>query len=241
MPSLKSIFLTKLSIFFLLFLQNIHCQANVPQLLVADSLFQQRSYKEAMKIYQENYQGGIYSPSMLLKMAFISEGIGDKENATLYLSKYYDLSPNQQTITKIKSLTGQSELEGYQVSDGMRFVLFLVEYKEIIVGALTLSLVISLIFLWTKGNRLTEARFYWPSVILITLIFVTNNFLKAQNAALVTNSPTMIVSKPSAGGEMIDLVEPGHRVKIKASKDIWYEVEWKEKIAYIRKDNVTRL
>jgi hypothetical protein len=241
MPSLKSIFLTKLSIFFLLFLQSIHCQANVPQLLVADSLFQQRSYKEAMKIYQENYHVGIYSPSMLLKMAFISEGIGDKENATLYLSKYYDLSPNQQTITKIKSLTGQSELEGYQVSDGMRFVLFLVEYKEIIVGALTLFLVISLIFLWTKGNRLTEARFYWPSVILITLIFVTNNFLKAQNAALVTNSPTMIVSKPSAGGEMIDLVEPGHRVKIKASKDIWYEVEWKEKIAYIRKDNVTRL
>ncbi len=241
MPSLKSIFLAKLSIFFLLFLQSIHCQANVPQLLVADSLFQQRSYQEAMAIYQTNYQSGIYSPSMLLKMAFISEGIGDKENATLYLSKYYDLSPNPQTITKIKSLTGQSELVGYEVSDGMRFILFLVEFREVIVGALTLILIISLIFLWSKGNKLTEARFYWPSVILITLIFATNNFLKAQNAALVTKSPTLIVSEPSAGGELIDLVEPGHRVKIKASKDIWYEVEWKEKIAYIRKDNVTRL
>lgn len=204
-------------------------------------MFQQRSYKEAMEIYHMNYQLGIYSPSMLLKMAFISEGIGDNENATLYLSKYYDLSPNPQTITKIKSLTGQSELVGYEVSDGMRFVLFLVEFKEIIVGALTLSLIITLIFLWSKGNKLTEARFYWPSVILIALIFITNNFLKAQNTALVTNSPTMIVSKPSAGGEMVDLVEPGHRVKIRSSKDIWYEVEWKDKIAYIRKDNVTRL
>ena len=194
-----------------------------------------------MEIYHMNYQLGIYSPSMLLKMAFISEGIGDNENATLYLSKYYDLSPNPQTITKIKSLTGQSELVGYEVSDGMRFVLFLVEFKEIIVGALTLSLIITLIFLWSKGNKLTEARFYWPSVILIALIFITNNFLKAQNTALVTNSPTMIVSKPSAGGEMVDLVEPGHRVKIRSSKDIWYEVEWKDKIAYIRKDNVTRL
>lgn len=241
MPSFKSIFLAKLSIFFFLFLQSIHCQANVPQLIVADSLFQQRSYKEAMEIYHMNYQLGIYSPSMLLKMAFISEGIGDNENATLYLSKYYDLSPNPQTITKIKSLTGQSELVGYEVSDGMRFVLFLVEFKEIIVGALTLSLIITLIFLWSKGNKLTEARFYWPSVILIALIFITNNFLKAQNTALVTNSPTMIVSKPSAGGEMVDLVEPGHRVKIRSSKDIWYEVEWKDKIAYIRKDNVTRL
>lgn len=241
MPNPKSIFLTKLSLFFLLLLQSIHCQANVPQLLVADSLFAQRSYKEALEIYQLNYQLGVYSPSMLLKMAFITEGIGDKENATLYLSKYYDLSPNPQTITKIKSLTGQSELVGYEVSDAMRFVLFLVEFKEIIVGGLTLTLVISLIFLWSKGNKLTEARFYWPSVMLISFIFVANNFLKSQNAALVTKSPTLIVSKPSAGGEMVDMVEPGHRVKILASKDIWYEVEWKEKIAYIRKDNVTRL
>lgn len=241
MPSLKSIFLTKLSIFFFLLLQSIHCQANVPQLLVADSLFAQRSYKEALEIYQLNYHLGIYSPSMLLKMAFITEGIGDKENATLYLSKYYDLSPNPQTITKIKTLTGQSELVGYEVSDGMRFVLFLVEFKEIIVGALTLTLIISLIFLWSKGNKLTEARFYWPSILLIALIFVANNFLKTQNAALVTKSPTLIVSQPSAGGEKVDMVEPGHRVKIRSSKDIWYEVEWKEKIAYIRKDNVTRL
>ena len=194
-----------------------------------------------MEVYQLNYQLGIYSPSMLLKMAFISEGIGDNENATLYLSKYYDLSPNPQTITKIKSLTGQSELIGYEVSDGMRFVLFLVEYKEIIVGALTLVLIMSLIFLWSKGKKLTEARFYWPSVILITVIFATNNFLEAPSAALVTKSPTMIVSEPSAGGELVDLVEPGHRVKIRASKDIWYEVEWKEKTAYIRKDNVARL
>jgi hypothetical protein len=241
MPSLKSIFLTKVSIFFFVLLQSIHCQANVPKLLVADSLFAQRSYKEALEIYQTNYLLGIYSPSMLLKMAFITEGIGDKENATLYLSKYYDLNPNTPTITKIKSLTGQTELVGYEVSDGMRFVLFLVEFKEIIVGALTLTLIISLIFLWSKGNKLTEARFYWPSVLLITLIFVTNNFLKAQNTALVTKSPTFIVSKPSAGGEMVDMVEPGHRVKIRSSKDIWYEVEWKKKIGYIRKSSVTRL
>lgn len=241
MPNPKSIFLAKLSIFFFLFLQSIHCQANVPQLMVADSLFNQRSYKEAMEIYQSNYQLGIYSPSMLLKMAFIAEGIGDNQNAALYLSKYYDLSPNPQTITKIKSLTGQSELVGYEVSDGMRFVLFLVEYKEIMVATLSLLLVVSLIFLWSKGNKLTEARFYWPSVILITFIFLINNFLKGPSTGLVTGSPTYIVSKPSAGGDLVDRVEPGHRVKIRSSKDIWFEVEWKDQIAYIKKDKVIRL
>ncbi len=194
-----------------------------------------------MEIYRSNFQLGVYSPSMLLKMAFISEGIGDSENATLYLSKYYDLSPNQQTITKIKTLTGQKELIGYEVSDGMRFVLFLVEYREIIVAALTLFLISSLIFLWSKGNKLTEARFYWPSILLITLIFLTNNFLKAPSTALVTSSPTLIRNKPTAGGEPVDLVEPGHRVKILGSKDVWYKIEWKEKIAYLKKEDVTRL
>lgn len=207
----------------------------------ADSLFQQRSYKEAMEIYQQNYQLGIYSPAMLLKMSFISEGIGDKELATLYLSKYYDLNPNSQTITKIKSLTGQSNLVGYEVSDAERFILFLVEYQEILVGALTLFLFISLIMLWINGRKNSEARYYWPSAFLIISIFITNNFLKAPRTALITHSPTMIVSKPSAGGELIDRVEPGHRVKIKSSKDVWYEVEWKNKVAFIKKDNVTRL
>lgn len=209
--------------------------------MVADSLFNQGSYKEAMQIYEVNYQLGVYSPAMLLKMAFIAEGIGNTESATLYLTKYYDLNPSPQTITKIKSLTNQTELVGYEVSDGMRFVLFLVEYREVIVAALTLFLVLSLIILWSKGKSLTEARFYWPSVILITLIFVTNNFLKGPNTAIVTKSPTLIMSKPTAGGDPVDLVEPGHRVKIKSSKDIWYEVEWKNKIAYIKKDHVTRL
>jgi hypothetical protein len=241
MPNPNSIFLTKFFIFIIFLLQSINCQADVIALEKADSLFQQRSYKEAMEIYQQNYQLGIYSPAMLLKMSFISEGIGDKEHATLYLSKYYDLSPNSQTITKIKSLTGQSNLVGYEVSDGERFILFLVEYQEIIVGSLSLFLLISLIMLWVNGRKIAEARYYWPSVLLIILIFAANNFLRAPRTALITQSPTMIVSKPSAGGELVDRVEPGHRVKIKSSKDIWYEVEWKNKIAYIKKDNVTRL
>lgn len=241
MPNANSIFLTKLFIFFIFLLQSINCQADVKEIKKADSLFQQRSYKEAMEIYQQNYQLGIYSSSMLLKMSFISEGIGDKENATLYLSKYYDLNPNNQTITKIKSLTGQSNLVGYEVSDAERFILFLVEYKEIIVGALSVFLLISLIMLWINAKKVTVARYYWPSILLIVLIFVTNNFLRGPRTALITQSPTMIVSKPSAGGELIDRVEPGHRVKIKSTKDIWYEVEWKNQTAYIKKDKVTRL
>ncbi|WP_339868749.1 SH3 domain-containing protein [uncultured Algoriphagus sp.] len=241
MPNVKSIFLTKLLIFLSISLQSIHCQADVIALEKADSLFNVRSYKEAMEIYDSNYQSGIYSPAMLLKMAFISEGIGDNERATLYLSKYYDLDPNPQAITKIKSLTGQSTLVGYEVSDGQRFLIFLTEYQDYIVGALSLFLVLSILTSWITGRKSEKTQTFWPTILLIVLIFGANNFLNGPRTGLVTSSPTFIVTRPTAGGELVDMVEPGHRVRIKSSKDIWYEVEWKNERAYIKKEDVTRL
>lgn len=241
MPNVKSIFLTKLLIFLTISLQSIHCQADVISLGKADSLFDQRSYKEAMEIYTTNFEEGIYSPAMLLKMAFITEGIGDHEQATLYLTKYYDLAPNPQVITKIKSLTGQNQLVGYEVSDGQRFFIFLTEYQDYIVGTLTVFLLISIIAIWWTGRKEGKKQTYWPTFLLLVLIFLANNFLDGPRTGLVTSSPTYIVSKPSAGGDLIDQVEPGHRVHIKSSKDIWYEVDWKNKSAYIKKSDVTRL
>ncbi|MEB2782765.1 SH3 domain-containing protein [Algoriphagus sp. C2-6-M1] len=241
MPNVKSIFLTKLLIFLSISLQSIHCQADVIDLKKADSLFNTRSYKEALQIYDSSYQSGIYSPAMLLKMAFITEGIGDNERATLYLSKYYDLEPNSLAITKIKSLTGQSSLVGYEVSDGQRFLIFLTEYQTYIAGVLSFFLVLSIVTSWITGRKSEKTQAFWPTILLIILIFLANNFLSAPRTGLITSSPTFIVSKPSAGGELIDRVEPGHRVHIKSSKDIWYEVDWKDKSAYIKKSDVTRM
>lgn len=237
----KSIFLVKVSLFFIFILQTAYSQAFTNDLLRADSLFENRSYKEAMEIYVPNYQNGLFSPAMLLKMAFIAEGMGDKEQATLYLGKYYDLNPNPQIIEKIKNLTGQTSLSGYEVSDKDRFVLFLVEYKETILLILSGLLLISLgMTIWTKWKNNTSTS-YWPAITLIIVIFLVNNFLVEPRSGLVTHSPSYIVSKPTAGGEMLEMIEPGHRLKIRSSKDIWYEIEWKNRVAYIRKDQVTRM
>ncbi|SFH13902.1 hypothetical protein SAMN04487988_1206 [Algoriphagus hitonicola] len=241
MPNPNSIFLVKLSIFFILFAQSIHSQGGVNDVNRADSLFAQQNYQEAMNLYAQNYESGLYSPAMLLKMAFIAEGMGDKEQATLYLSKYYDLAPTNQIISKIKDLTGQNTLYGFEVSDSGRFLLFLVDYKEYIVGGLAVLLILSLLSIWWMGRNPEEKISYWPSLILLLLLFISNNFLKGPRTGLITNSPTYIVSKPTAGGSIIDRIEPGHRVKIKSSKDIWYEVEWKNSVAFVKKEHITRL
>jgi hypothetical protein len=78
-------------------------------------------------------------------------------------------------------------------------------------------------------------------VVLIVLVFVINNFLSEPKTGIVTGSPTLIMDQPTAGGKLIQIVEPGHRVIIKSTKDVWYEVNWGEKAAFVKKDNITRL
>lgn len=241
MQNRKPIFLIKLSFIAFLLFQGFHSQADTIELSRADSLFDQRSYQEAMSLYQKNYKEGIYSPAMLLKMAFVAEGMKDFENATLYLGKYYDINPDPQIITKMKALTKQNVLEGYEVSDSDRFLIFLSEHDQLIIIVLSGLLLISMILVLVSVYRKSMAPVYWPSFLLVGMLFLANNFLSSSNSGLITNSPTLILSDPTGAGELVQRVEPGHRVKIKSSEDIWYEIEWKGSRAFVKKSNVTRL
>jgi hypothetical protein len=49
------------------------------------------------------------------------------------------------------------------------------------------------------------------------------------------------MEKPTAGGKLLSVVDPGHRVIIKSSKDIWYEVNWGGKKVFIKKEHITKL
>jgi tetratricopeptide (TPR) repeat protein len=242
MPNLQRIFITKFIIFFLILMQSINCQANNQTLNLADSLFNSQNYKEALVMYENLLiQEQSYTPSMLLKMAFITEGMGDYPKTTLYLSKYYDYNPNQRITNKIKTLTDQSNLHGYNVSDGEQFFRLVVEQREKIIFFLGLCLVISLVLIIKYRDKADKPRFFLPSFIIIILIFLANNFLYTPQRAIITGSPTLIMDKPTAGGNLIRKVDVGHRVKVNSSKDIWYEIEWEDQKAFVKKQSLTKL
>ncbi len=242
MPNLKRIFLSNLMIFLIALLQSFNCQADINKLQKADSLFNTKNYQEAMKVYEDLFENDqSYSPAMLLKMAFISEGKGDYSQASFFLTKYYDTNPNPRVITKIKTLTSQSNLVGYTLSDRDRFFKFLTDLQQEITSGLAFLLIISLILLFIYKMKADKAKYYLPSFILIFLIFVSNNFLKDAPTGIVTGSPTLIMDKPTAGGNLIQNVDPGHRVIIKSSKDVWFEIEWGNRNAFVRKESISRL
>ena len=175
---------------------------------------------------------------MLLKMAFISEGIGDYPKTTLYLSKYYEHNPNPQIPNKIKELTNQNSLVGYSMSDRDQFFSVLTDNGQLITSVLGLLLIGSLIALVLKSFK---AGYAVVSLFLIGMVGLSNNFLQKPETGIITGSPSLVMDHPSAGGNLIRQVGSGHRVIIKSSVDIWYEVEWGDQTAYIKKDQIVKI
>jgi len=179
-----------------------------------------------------------YSPAMLLKMAFISEGIGDYSSTTRYLSKYYEHNPSPQVPEKIKELTNQTSLTGYSISDGEQFLKLLTDNRQIITSSLAFLVIIALIALILKGF---QKGLIITGIALIVLTFVSNNFIKEPDMGIITKNPALVMNQPSAGGSLIQQVGPGHRITIESSVDIWYEIDWKGQKAFIKKDQVSKI
>lgn len=242
MPNLNQFFLTKFLIISFTILQSFNCQADIIRLQKADSLFATQNYQESMMLYDELFHNeGLFSPAMLLKMAFVSEGRGDYSQASFYLAKYYDQNPNPRVISKIKALTEQKNLTGYELGNAAQLFKFVTDLKLEITGFFAFLLILSLIFLFVYSEKAHKFRHYLPSILFLILTFMANNFLNPPKTGIITGSPTLVMDKPTAGGKLINVVEPGHRVIVKSSKDIWYEVKWGSQDAYIRKESITRL
>ena len=239
MPNLQQIFIAKLTIFFLVFLQSFNCQADKEALQKADSLFKTKNYQEALVIYKNILQKEeAFSPAMLLKMAFISEGIGDFPSATLYLSKYYNHNPSPQIPNKIKELTNQTSLTGYTISDRDRFFSLLTDNSQMITSTLGVFLIVSMIALIMNVFR---RGYFITSMIFIVLVFISNNYLKSPETGIIIGNPSLVMTQPSAAGNLIQQVGPGHRVILKSSTDIWYRIEWEDQTAYVKKKQISKI
>jgi len=55
----------------------------------ADSLYATKQYTQAFERYEVLFAGGRYSPAMLLKMAYIQEGLGHLGESLYYINLYY--------------------------------------------------------------------------------------------------------------------------------------------------------
>ena len=204
----------------------------------ADSLFGDQQYTQAYELYDSIYDQGLASSAMLLKMAFIQDGLGNYDQALLFLDKYYQKSADRNVVLKLEQLSEENGLSGYQYNDLHFFTALLLKYKlYLVVLLLSVSLLLVLYVLrkWKKSERHLAAGIL--QLICLVLAIGINSF-SAPNRAIVVSDHSLLRSGPSAGAEPIDQISRGHKVKVVAEGQVWVKIIWEGEEVYVKKSNI---
>ncbi|WP_460880634.1 SH3 domain-containing protein [Pontibacter rugosus] len=221
-----------------------YAQADNLTLAKADSLFLTQYYSEAFELYEQILEEEqYYSPQMLLKMAYIKEGLHDYTDAMYYLHMFYTKEPSRSTLKKMEELAQVHRLQGYEYSDLQFFKTQFSKYYMRLLEAMLLIAVVTVtvvLILLRRGRRFDKPFKIGLTVYLLFILYYVN-FLSLGEAGIIRNDHVAIMSAPSAGANWMATASQGHKVPITGEQDIWYEIKWKGEKAYIRKSNLLEL
>ncbi|RDC63454.1 tetratricopeptide repeat protein [Adhaeribacter pallidiroseus] len=233
-------YLTIFFVFFNSFLQPVYCQPTTARVVVADSLFNQKQYLEAFAKYEQILvEDQQYSPTMLLKMAFIKEGLRDYTGAMYYLHLYYAKTPNRTVLRKMEDLAQAHRLTGYEYSDLQFFkTQFRKYYQNILEGLLLVAVVVITFTLFRHTTKPITNSFKIGFTLYLAFIFYYINYLDFGREGIIRYKQIPVMSAPSAGATWLATANPGQKLQLIGEEDIWYEVRWQKQRAFIRKQNI---
>ena len=207
-------------------------------------MFNTQRHVEAFALYDSLLQHQqVYSPQMLLKMAYIKEGMRDYTGAMYYLHLFYKKQPSRSVLKKMEELGQAHRLSGYEYNDLQFFkTQFSKHYMRILELMLLIAVVtVTIMFVsWRKGHRFSRT-FKTGFVLYLLFILYYINFLNLGDEGIIKNDQVAIMSAPSAGASWLATASQGHKVPITGKQDIWYEIKWKGQKAYVRKHNLLEL
>lgn len=210
----------------------------------ADSLYADKQYTEAIKHYEELYrEAEVASAAMLLRMAFIQEGLGEYSQALYYLNEYYALTSDGTVVNKISDLSEAHQLRGYEFSDSDYIQVYIKKYQYIFVCVLIVLCLGGLIY-YKVSRKNQDRKPYGLGIgylLVVGLLFYLVNFSVVPDYGIIVDSNTYIMTAPSAGSDVVNITNKGHKVKVSGNEDVWARIEWNGEPAYIRQDNLRLL
>ncbi|MBO3270593.1 SH3 domain-containing protein [Hymenobacter defluvii] len=217
--------------------QPILAQKDTEALQKADSLFAADSIEAAYPFYQQVLrQQKVYSPRMLLRMAYVQEGLGHYPAALYYLSLAQARQPRRSTWAKMASLAQRHRLTGYPDSWRQQLRIVFRRYYYRLLQAALLVAVVGGTVLWLRRR---ERRGWWvayAAYVLATAAFL--NLLRPERSGLVARSRAALMAGPSPGATWLTTAAVGDRLVVLGKQDVWYRVRWQGKDAYIRQHDL---
>jgi len=219
---------------------NISVANNYATLDKADSLFEAKKYIQANKLYEQIFANQqTYTPRMLLKMAFINEGLGNYSRALYLLNHYNEFHPDKAVVEKMENIAKEYKLEGYTYDDTEYFLLIFYTYYNKIIALLFLlgiAAFLYVIFKKKKAKGIIRIRGVMVGLYLFLIFYLIH--YKPFKKGIVNKKNALVMSAPSAGAKLIAQIDEGNRLKILGKNDIWYKVKWQNQDAYIRESSL---
>lgn len=207
-------------------------------LATADSLFKARQYTQAAEQFQSIFAQGHYTPAMLLKMAYIEEGLGRIPTTLYYLSLYYQATDDAQVLTKMDELATKYGLSGYNLRERNYWGHWFVQARTLWIGILTALLILSFAIGFFRRRQAKPAPLAWLAVIVLAIGIVGINFLNEPQQAILQNDNTYLMAGPSAAAPVKVILPAGNQMQITGRKDVWLRVQWMDQQVYVKQDAV---
>jgi hypothetical protein len=209
------------------------------RLQMADSLFTAKQYTQSLAHYEKIFAQNQYSPAMLMKMAFIEEGLNHIGQAMFYLNLYYTKTSDDSALEKIIQLAEQFKLQGYENQDADFALSFYRQYENHI--SITLAVIMFFFFaliVFQKRRKKNVVALFVALIFFAIILLGHLNLLTSAEKAIVATGNTYIMEGPSGAAPVVDVIAPGHRVSVISKHDIWVEVQWKDGTGFIRQDRL---
>lgn len=228
-----------LTLILFLLVTQLNAQTSEGLIQTADSLFTAKQYTQSLELYKEVLKKHEYSESMLLKMAFIQEGLGQISESLYYLNLYNKVSDDELALLKMEELAKNHRLQGYSASQSWQISLLFKKYYGIILKVL-MSIVVLLftILIYLKRKKMNPMPVAISLSVFLALLFFHVNFSQNTNSGIVHYNSTYLMSGPSAGSSVVEIIDEGHLIDILDRKDVWVHTKWMNQDVYIKEDQI---
>lgn len=219
----------------------VFAQTMAQRLALGDSLFSAEKYTEAYQIYSSLLnESNRYSPAMLLKMAYINEGLRQYDDAQYHLNLYYLRTANEDVLEKMEKLAADHDLVGYEFNDWEFFKTIFYRYFGYITAILIALAMLFLALQFRAKFKLERpAKGYALGMVLVLgVLFYTLNFGLRYNRAVVIDENTFLMTGPSAASDVYRIIGKGHRLPINGAQDVWVKTEWDNEAVYIKSSKI---
>lgn len=235
----KSHFFFLIFSFFLSF--PLQSQNDREELRKGDNFFEQKKYTEAVKVYENLLrQSATGTPRMLLRMAYIYERMGDYTRALYAMHLYNQLNPSYEIQLQMENLAHEHKLTGYEKRDKDYFSYLMAKYARYSFPSLIVLVLLAFGIGYFKILNKSTINFTYRILFILGIIglLVWLNYTEIKPEVIISQDHTYLMSAPSSGSDVLAILDKGHKLKLNGQSDIWLEVEWQKKKAYLRRNKV---